>query len=109
MAEDRTAVVSPIIDVISMDNFNYISANSDLRGGFDWNLVFKWEFIPDQEMDRRNLDRTLPISTPVIAGGLFAIDKSFFDEIGKYDMEMEIWGGENLGRSLHNLNCYWLS
>ena len=25
------------------------------------------------------------------------IDKSYFDKIGKYDMLMDIWGGENLG------------
>ncbi len=39
---------------------------------------------------------TLFSRSPTMAGGLFAIDRSFFFEIGAYDTGMEIWGGENL-------------
>ncbi|XP_050732839.1 polypeptide N-acetylgalactosaminyltransferase 2-like isoform X2 [Eriocheir sinensis] len=105
VAEDRTRVVCPIIDVISMDTFQYIGASADLRGGFDWNLVFRWEYLSSDEKRRRQKDPTQVIKTPMIAGGLFMIDKSYFEELGKYDMAMDIWGGENLEISFRTWQC----
>ena len=100
-----------MIDVISLDTFNYIAASSDLRGAFDWNLVFKWEALPLHMHKKRLTDLTAPIKlvffnlflfqfshkfllsnrTPMIAGGLFSINKTTFDNFGTYDSKMNIW------------------
>ncbi|KAG5857895.1 hypothetical protein ANANG_G00024250 [Anguilla anguilla] len=102
--EDHTRVVSPIIDVISLDNFAYLAASADLGVRFDWNLHFKWEQIPiEQKMART--DPTQPIRTPVIAGGIFVMDKSWFNHLGQYDSHMDIWGGENFELSFRVWMC----
>jgi polypeptide N-acetylgalactosaminyltransferase len=33
--------------------------------------------------------------SPTHAGGLFAIDRKYFFELGAYDPGLQIWGGEN--------------
>ncbi|XP_015903694.1 polypeptide N-acetylgalactosaminyltransferase 2-like [Parasteatoda tepidariorum] len=105
IVEDPTRVVCPVIDVINMDDFKYYAASSDLRGGFEWNLVFKWEFLSPQERQQRSIDPTTAIKTPMIAGGLFSINSDYFKKMGKYDEEMNIWGGENLELSFRIWQC----
>uniref|UniRef100_A0AC34G0V9 Polypeptide N-acetylgalactosaminyltransferase n=1 Tax=Panagrolaimus sp. ES5 TaxID=591445 RepID=A0AC34G0V9_9BILA len=103
--EDRKRVVAPIIDVISDDTFEYVTASDTTWGGFNWHLNFRWYTVPEREMSRRNYDRASPIRTPTIAGGLFAVDKQFFYDIGTYDKGMQVWGGENLEISFRVWMC----
>ncbi|GIY76283.1 polypeptide N-acetylgalactosaminyltransferase 5 [Caerostris darwini] len=105
VAEDRTRVVCPIIDVISDETFEYVPASDMTWGGFNWKLNFRWYRVPQREVDRRDGDRTQPLRTPTMAGGLFAIDRDYFRELGKYDEGMDIWGGENLELSFRIWMC----
>ena len=102
---DRTKVVSPIIDVINMDDFRYVGASDQLRGGFGWNLIFTWDSLSSEMRNRRRANPVAPIETPIIAGGLFAMDKSWWEQLDKYDGEMDVWGGENLEISLRVWLC----
>ena len=57
-------------------------------------MNFKWEGLT-----KRVEHFDAPIVSPAMAGGLFAIDKNYFTELGEYDPGLDIWGGENLEMS----------
>ena len=96
--EDRTAVLCPEIDLIDMNTLQYGGVGSNSVGGFWWSLHFKWRQMPLRELVRRQsvID---PIRSPTMAGGVFAVDRKFFFDIGAYDTGMDVWGGENLEMS----------
>ncbi|KAL5494458.1 hypothetical protein EMCRGX_G015794 [Ephydatia muelleri] len=102
--EDRTIIASPIIDVISKDTFEYLGASADLQGGFDWGMTFRWDTLTPQQIAKRK-SPIEPIRSPVIAGGLFTVNKGRFEETGKYDLAMDIWGAENLEISFRTWMC----
>ena len=58
-------------------------------------LQFNWHSIPQRERERHQHPAE-PVRSPTMAGGLFSIDKQFFERLGTYDSGFDIWGGENL-------------
>ena len=101
--EDRTHVVTPIIDIVNADTFKY-EPSPLVRGGFNWGLNFKWDPIPRSEL-QTEADFAKPFKSPTMAGGLFAMDRQYFHELGEYDPGMQIWGGENLELSFRVWMC----
>ncbi|XP_050538071.1 polypeptide N-acetylgalactosaminyltransferase 35A-like [Daktulosphaira vitifoliae] len=101
--DNRTQIIAPIIDIIQPDTFDYKSSPL-VRGGFNWGLHFKWDSLPKGSLITDE-DFIKPIKTPTIAGGLFAVDREYFSEIGEYDPGMNIWGGENLELSFRVWMC----
>lgn len=103
---DKRTVVTPLIDILDKDTFayRYNKGPKVSVGGFDWRLVFTWHTAPDEDLAKRSLDHQ-PVRSPTMAGGLFAISKEYFSDIGTYDAGMEIWGGENLEISFRIWMC----
>lgn len=87
--EERTAVVCPIIDIIEDKTLQYSDPNSFLIGGFNWNGEFTWISIPPYEVSRKKYHHS-PTRSPTMAGGLFAIDRKYFWEMGSYDSDMQV-------------------
>lgn len=100
---DRRTVVCPVIDIISADTLRY-SPSPIVRGGFNWGLHFRWDPVPAGELRGRE-GSTRAIRSPTMAGGLFAMDRQYFNELGQYDPGMDIWGGENLEISFRIWMC----
>ncbi|XP_043559448.1 polypeptide N-acetylgalactosaminyltransferase 10-like isoform X1 [Chiloscyllium plagiosum] len=92
IAQNRKTIVCPMIDVIDNDHFGYETQAGDaMRGAFDWEMYYKRIPIP---VELRKPDPSDPFESPVMAGGLFAVDKKWFWTLGGYDAGLEIWGGE---------------
>lgn len=51
----------PIIDVINDRSFAYQKGIELFRGGFNWNLQFRWYSVPSHVVKNRSSDPTAPI------------------------------------------------
>ncbi|KAH8065686.1 polypeptide N-acetylgalactosaminyltransferase [Aureococcus anophagefferens] len=82
----------PIVPSIDADTFDYDLGHRIGTLGFSWGL--------GQVHLSRNVDKVEPTATPIMAGGLFAVMRSTFHELGDYDVSMRIYGGEETEISL---------
>ncbi len=88
--EERTVVACPIIDTIDEKTLEYgYAKNGKLDvGGFQWSGHFEWIPIPEREKIRRKHNHS-PAKSTTMAGGLFAMDRKYFWEMGSYDPGMK--------------------
>ncbi|CAB3221855.1 unnamed protein product [Arctia plantaginis] len=100
----RDAVLTPIIDVIDQSSFELQASDTFQVGGFSFMGHFLWTDVPEREKKRRGSDIG-PTWSPTMAGGLFAISRDYFWELGAYDEQMGGWGGENLEMSFRIWQC----
>ncbi|XP_059058812.1 uncharacterized protein LOC131852186 [Achroia grisella] len=100
------AVVVPIIDVIGSSDFYYSVQDPTVFqvGGFTFMGHFTWIEVPEREKKRRGSDIS-PTWSPTMAGGLFAMSRTYYWELGAYDEQMAGWGGENLEISFRIWQC----
>lgn len=63
-------------------------------------IVFQmtWFHVHDREKSRKH--QAEPAHSPSMVGGQFSISKEFWERIGMYDPELQIWGAENFEISL---------
>lgn len=101
--ENRTTIACPMIDLINAETLMY-SSSPMVKGGLNWALNFKWDSVPSSKLKTYD-DFIRPIESPTMAGGLYAIDRHYFNQLGAYDTGMELWGGENVELSLRIWMC----
>ncbi|XP_004453984.1 polypeptide N-acetylgalactosaminyltransferase 5 [Dasypus novemcinctus] len=101
----RKKVACPVIEVINDKDMSYMTVDNFQRGIFVWPMNFGWRTIPPGIITKNKIKETDIIRCPVMAGGLFSIDKSYFFELGTYDPGLDVWGGENMELSFKVWMC----
>ncbi|KAM6941630.1 N-acetylgalactosaminyltransferase 7, partial [Lycodopsis pacificus] len=109
ISKDRTVCTVPMIDSIHGQSFTINPQGGGdkdgfARGAWDWSML--WKRVPLGEAEKKlRKTHTEPYRSPAMAGGLFAIERDFFFELGLYDPGLQIWGGENFEISYKIWQC----
>ena len=81
---DLQMIVSPVIDAVNDTTFWYTFIEKDIRGLMNWNMKFEWHEITPEERSRKP-NIWAPHTNPIMSGGLFTINKEWFETLGYYD------------------------
>eukprot|EP00040_Diaphanoeca_grandis_P013442 m.67962 g.67962 ORF g.67962 m.67962 type:complete len:621 (-) comp23892_c0_seq1:170-2032(-) len=97
IAESPRSVAIPLMDSINPDTLVYQKYGIDLMG-------FDWALNQDASVGRERSD-SLPNPTPAMSGQMFAVNRTLFNELGAYDPEMQMFGGEEIEISIRMWLC----
>lgn len=85
---------------------HFDNSNPGSIGGFKFNMDFQWIGIDWYEKGmNRSTPKWSPKKSPTSLGGTFAISKSFFTNLGMFDPDFGIWGGEDVELSFKVWMC----
>ncbi|XP_072380186.1 N-acetylgalactosaminyltransferase 7 isoform X1 [Diabrotica undecimpunctata] len=104
---DHKTMTVPVIDGIDHKTFEYrpvYGEDRHFRGIFEWGMLYKENEVPHRELKTRK-HNSEPYKSPTHAGGLFAINREYFLELGAYDSGLLVWGGENFELSFKIWQC----
>lgn len=102
--EDPKVIVAPYPNTISPKDFVVRGTGRGQRGTFDIHLKFTWDVVNAVHDDTSKVS-TVPYKTPAHPGGLFSMNRAWFEQLGRYDTGMRIWGYENIELSLRAWMC----
>lgn len=93
------SIVFPQIPSVNSENFSW-----EVTHGIGCRISFKWVM---QELSQGVIipDDPASISSPSMAGGLFAVRADWFWELGGYDEEFSMWGAENVEMGFRTWMC----
>ncbi|KAH0483064.1 MAG: uncharacterized protein KVP18_003343 [Porospora cf. gigantea A] len=99
LRESPRSVVFPQIPSIDSVDFSYTTDR-----GIGCQLSFKWmmQEIPDFV---HKVDKVDALPSASMAGGLFAVYRDWFYEVGAYDDQMTMWGAENVEMAFRVWMC----
>ncbi|THD29107.1 Polypeptide N-acetylgalactosaminyltransferase [Fasciola hepatica] len=101
IVRDYRTVTCPIIDAIDAGSFGYSARSGGPRGAFTWEMYY----VRLPKLPKDELFPEKPFDDLIMAGGLLAVSRKWFWEMGAYDPELEVWGGEQFEISFKVWMC----